>query len=92
MPEEKREMSILGTKRIVTDVPISKALETFSEYELEDGSVLRVKAVATAVLRIDGEFNAEGYPIYIVVTVPNTYVISSKIQAPPISPLAEKDQ
>jgi hypothetical protein len=90
MPEEKREMNILGVKRTVTDVPISKAVEMFSEYELEDGSVIRVKSVATAILRIDGEFTGEGKPIYIILTMPNTYVISSKIHAPPTSPLVEK--
>jgi hypothetical protein len=92
MPEETREMNILGVSRKVTDVPISKATEFFNDYELADGSVLRVKSVVTAVLRVEGQFNSEGRPIYLVVTSPNTYVVTSTIQGPPVSPFAEKKQ
>ena len=79
-------MTILGSRKTVADVPITKATEFFNEYELEDGSVLRVKCVATAILRIVGEITPEGKPIYLVMTSPNTYVVSSKIvQAPALT-------
>lgn len=92
MPEEKREMEIFGHKHIVADVPISRATECFNDYELEDGSVLRVKIVATAVLRIEGQFTNEGKPVYMVMTSPNTYVITSTIRPEAKTPLAERTQ
>ncbi len=48
---------MFGQEVEVADVPIRKAVEFFNEYELEDGSVLKVKSVAMSVLRIEGQFN-----------------------------------
>lgn len=44
MAELKKVIKVFGHDTIVTDVPIANVLiENFNEYELEDGSVLRVK-------------------------------------------------
>jgi len=83
-------MNILGNKRIVADVPITRSNEAFNEYELEDGSVLRVKPVATAILRIEGEFTAEGKPVYLVILSPNIYVVTSQITSDAPALLTEK--
>ncbi len=40
--------------------------EYWNEYLVDDGSLLRVKLVATEVLRLDGRYDAEGNPIYIL--------------------------
>jgi hypothetical protein len=79
MPEQKRMMTILGKEMEVSDVPIAEMKEPVCEYTLEDGSVLRVRNVATAVLRLEGQFNPDGTPIYLVLTSPNVAVQSSKI-------------
>jgi hypothetical protein len=81
MAEKKRKMPIFGQEVDVVDVPIKKAVEHFNEYELEDGSVLRVKSVATAMIRVDGQYTPEGKPIYLVMTSPATVVISSPLTA-----------
>ena len=39
---------------------------TGNEYLVEDGSVLRVKLVATEVIRLDDQYDNEGNPIYVV--------------------------
>ena len=50
----------------MVEVPISKSAEGFNDYELGDGSKIRLKIVATSILRLVGQFNADGDPIYIV--------------------------
>ncbi len=82
MPEQKKTLKILGTDMLVADVPITKAIESFNEYVLEDGSVLRVKCVATSIVRIEGQYNQEGRPVYIVYTSPNVYVEQSALTGP----------
>jgi hypothetical protein len=91
MSEVKKEIDLLGIRRTVADVPILKSSEHFQEYELEDGSFLRVKPVATAILRVEGAFNAEGKPVYLVMLSPSTYVVSSSIK-PDLTPLIETPQ
>jgi hypothetical protein len=66
MPEKKRKITLLGREVNVTDVPIVQRTDHVSEYVLEDGSVIRFAAVPTSVLRLDGEWNADGSPVYLV--------------------------
>ena len=40
--------------------------EHWNEYLVDDGSVIKVKLVATEVLRVDGEYDQMGNPIYLV--------------------------
>lgn len=82
MPEEKKRLPMLGLEIDVADVPIRNATEFFNEYELEDGSFLKVKSVATSVLRVEGQFGPDGKPIYIVLTGPVVNVVSSKLVGP----------
>lgn len=80
MPETKKKIDLFGFKVDVSDVPIVKAEEGFNLYVLEDGSVLKVKSVATSMMRVDGQFLPDGSPIYIVVTSPAVRVESSPIK------------
>lgn len=78
MPEQKKKLELAGKELDVSDVPIKKATEPFADYELEDGSILRVKSVVTSVLRLEGLNNpADGNPIYVVVTMPVVSVVSA---------------
>src|SRR5437879_644738 len=43
----------------------SKA-EPWSSYELTDGTILKVRVILTGVLRIEGEYDQSGNPIYVV--------------------------
>ncbi len=40
--------------------------EEWNEYDLEDGSTIRMKAVVSDIMRLTGEFDPEGNPIYLV--------------------------
>lgn len=48
------------------DVPINESREFWSEFHLEDGSILRVKPMVTSVVRIPGRFDTEGNPMYVI--------------------------
>ena len=39
--------------------------EDWNEYQLMDGSHLRLRLVLSEVLRVEGEYDAEGNPIYV---------------------------
>jgi hypothetical protein len=78
MPEKKRKMNLLGHETEVTDLDIvEKKNERMAEYTLEDGSVIRFIAYPTAVIRLDGQYNPDGTPIYLVLNQPVTTVVSS---------------
>jgi hypothetical protein len=40
--------------------------EEWNDYTVEDGTSIRMKAVVSEILRLSGEFDAEGNPIYLV--------------------------
>jgi hypothetical protein len=84
MPEAKKIMKFFGRDVEVSDVPAISSTEAFNRYELEDGSVLRVKNVATAFLRVEGQFLPDGNPVYIVMTSPAVVVEKATITDPNI--------
>ena len=43
-------------------------IEGWNEYEISDGSIIRVKLVTTSVVRISDQYDQEGNPIYAVKT------------------------
>ena len=46
--------------------PFQTGGEHWNEYLVEDGTVVRIKLVATEVVRLDGEYDGEGNPVYLV--------------------------
>jgi len=50
--------------------------EHWNEYLVDDGTVVRVKLVATEILKVEGEFDPTGNPLYVVATT-NISVVSS---------------
>jgi hypothetical protein len=40
--------------------------EHWNEYLVDDGTLLRVKLVATEVVKVDGQFDQEGNPVYVL--------------------------
>lgn len=59
-------------------VSINQSNEYFNQYLLEDGTLLKMKLVATKVFRIEGRFDQEGNPLYFV---QSTNVLS--VDSPP---------
>ena len=79
MPEQKKKIPMFGQNVDVTDVPIKSSNEMFNDYTLEDGTVLKVKNVATSVMRLDGQYMPDGRPVYLVFTSPVVNVESSPL-------------
>lgn len=50
--------------------------EEWNEYVLEDGTSLRMKAVVSEVVRLEGEYDVEGNPVYVVKSA-NMLVVKS---------------
>lgn len=49
-----------------TEVEVLESVERWTEIKLGDGTVLRIKPVVMAVMRIDGRYDAQGNPMYAV--------------------------
>lgn len=88
MAEIKKSIKLLGFDVTVTDVPITMANENFAEYDLEDGSKIRVKFVASSFLRVEGQYALDGKPVYLVFSAPAVNVLSAKeeLLKPPEQP------
>ena len=48
------------------DLEFKTKSEGWNEYETSDGSVIRIKVIASNIVRIEGESDQEGNPIYAV--------------------------
>jgi len=83
MPEKKKKLPFFGHEVDVAEVPIIKTDEQLNTYILEDGSVIRVRSVATSIVRVEGHYLPDGSPIYIVMATPVTSVVESKIKGEP---------
>jgi len=49
-----------------TRVAVTGQQEYWNTYLLEDGSKIRLKVVVKDILRIDGEYDPEGNPLYVL--------------------------
>ncbi len=59
MPYKEQEVD-------ATEVDFQTRKEDWNEYQLMDGSVIKVKLVVGSIFRIPDEYDNEGNPIYIV--------------------------
>ena len=47
-------------------VPVEESTERWTIIQLEDGTTIRLKPVITDVVRVPGQYDNEGQPMYIV--------------------------
>jgi hypothetical protein len=66
MGRPKRRIKLGNREVEATPVSPTSSNEHWNQYLLEDGTVLRIKLVATEFLRVDGEHDSEGNPVYLV--------------------------
>lgn len=65
--ERKRRINIPSQGQTdVTEVGFRASGEHWNEYLADDGSVIRLKVVATEILRVDGKYDSDGNPAYVV--------------------------
>lgn len=74
-------------------VDFESVAEPWASYKLTDGSMLKVRTIVTTVLRLEGEYDAAGNPIYTVssqtvvqVNAPKNLRGTPTGQSPPTSP------
>jgi hypothetical protein len=61
-----RKVDFQGQIRDAVSVDFEAEKETFSTYILHDGSSLKLKAVLTEVMRVEGAYTPTGDPIYLI--------------------------
>jgi len=61
-----RKVNFQGQIRDAVSVDFEAEKETFSTYILHDGSSLKLKAVLTEVMRVEGVFSPNGDPVYMI--------------------------
>jgi len=58
------KINFQGREVDATEVDFQTRKEDWNEYQLMDGSTIKMKLVVSAVFRIDGMFDNEGNPVY----------------------------
>ena len=71
---DKIKVNYQGQEAWAERIPIRAAHENWNDYILDDGTTIKIKLVATDVLRVEGHYDGEGSPIYLMKT---TNVISA---------------
>ena len=66
MGHEKVTLNMGGRQVQATPVDINQTHERWNEYLLEDGTVLKMKLVLKKVFKVEGEFDEEGNPVYVM--------------------------
>jgi hypothetical protein len=67
VPQDKKKIPVAGGQEVdATVMPFQVGSENWNEYLLEDGTVLRVKLVATEVVKVDDAYNANNEPVYLI--------------------------
>ena len=74
MAARKIKIHFGGQQVDAETVEATQSSERWNEYLLEDGTVLKLKTVLTNVYRVEGQYDAEGNPVYVV---QSTNVISA---------------
>jgi hypothetical protein len=65
--ERKRRVNVPGLGEAdATEVGFRTSGENWNEYLLDDGTVIRLKLVVTEAVRVDGQYDPEGNPLYLV--------------------------
>ncbi len=77
MPTRKIKINFNGQQVDAESVDATQSNERWNEYLLDDGTLLKIKAVLTNVYRVDGQYDGEGNPIYVI---QSTNVISVNAQ------------
>jgi len=58
------------------EVSVAESTEKWSEVKLEDGTILRVKPNIVAAIRVEGQYDPDGNPVY-ALKAGQTSIVSS---------------
>jgi len=63
---ERKRINFNGQTVEVTPLTFRAAGENWNEYLVDDGTVVKVKLVVTEILRVDGQYDLDRNPLYVV--------------------------
>lgn len=67
MPGKRTKVTMpTGVIADAVEVGVSESNEKWTEIKLDDGSSLRIKSVILGALRVDGQYDQDGNPLYMV--------------------------
>ncbi len=55
-----------GAKGEGVEIQVSESTERWSDFTFDDGTLIRAKIMVTSAVRVDGEFDQNGNPVYIM--------------------------
>jgi hypothetical protein len=59
-----------------TEVMVEESTERWSEFKLEDGTIVRAKQMLTSCVRLDSEYDQDGRPLYVARGAPIITIVS----------------
>ena len=62
----KIKINFGGEEVEALSIDINQTNEYWNQYLLDDGTMIKMKPVATKVLRVDNKYDLEGNPLYII--------------------------
>jgi hypothetical protein len=65
-----------GEKTEGVEVQVEESNEKWSEFTLQDGTVIRAKAAVTSAVRVNGQFDPLGNPLYLTNLTPVLTIVS----------------
>lgn len=77
MEQERRRRIRLGDQEVeAVQLTFQSAGENWNEYLVNDGTVIKLKPVATEILRVADQYDPDGNPVYVVRSA-NVVVVSA---------------
>jgi len=65
-----------GAKGEGTEIQVDESSERWSEFVLQDGTVIRAKVTITSAVRVDDQYDPLGNPLYLTNLAPVITVVS----------------
>ncbi len=64
--ERRTRVNWQGKEVDAVELPFQAAGEHWNEYLVNDGSVIKLKTITTQVFRLEGHYDNDGNPIYLI--------------------------
>ena len=59
------------------EVPVEESTERWSDIKFEDGTLMRVKLSVVSAVRVPGQYDAQGNPMYVLQMTPTMAIVES---------------
>lgn len=77
--------------REAVTVDFEAEAEPWATYRLDDGSVMKVRVTVNGIIRLEGEFDSGGNPLYIVQSKEVLRIVKAKIRGEPTAPIQQSE-